>query len=354
MRLLVVQTAFLGDVVLTTPLLRELRRVLPAAELCVLTTELGAQLLQGLPYHDRVLTYDKRWNRNGLRSYGRLLGALHRTRFDAAIAAHRSFRTGLLLLCSGATLRLGFKGAPGAWAYDRRIAWDPAKHAVERYLDLSVPLGGDPDLASGQPELAVEPAARRRVERLLRSARVDPDRKLLCIAPGSIWPTKRWPAAGYAKVVDAASSRGLVPLLIGSADDRGLCLEVARLASSPVAMLAGRTTISELLALLERSRALVGNDSGPAHIASAVGTPVVSIFGSTVPEQGYTAYGSQTWIVEQGDLDCRPCGRHGLRRCPLDHFRCMREVGAEEVLGQVDELLRSGGVEAEPLRIAEA
>ena len=108
-----------------------------------------------------------------------------------------------------------------------------------------------------------------------------------------------------------------------------------------VPVLAGSTAVPELVALLARARLVVANDSGAAHVASAVGTPVVSIFGPTAPELGYAAYGPATLVVEQAGLVCRPCGRHGSKRCPLGHFRCMRELTGETVLESVDALLRA-------------
>jgi heptosyltransferase-2 len=342
-RILIVQTAFLGDAVLTTPLLRELRRVRPMASLCLLTTATGRSVLNGLPYVDRWLVLDKRWDREGCRSSRGVLRELMGTRFDAAVAAHRSVRTGVLLRMSGARLRVGFTGAPGAWAYNRRVPWDPGEHAVRRYLQLSAALGGEPGTADPQPRLTVEPGAAARANLMALEHGVAAEDNLLCVAPGSVWPTKRWLPAGYARVVAAARARGLVPVLVGSPEERELCRSVAALTPAPV--LAGRTSIPELVALLARARIVVANDSGAAHVASAVGTPVVSVFGSTVPGMGYAAFGPLTRVVERAGLECRPCGRHGARNCPLGHFRCMTEVAAEQVLARVDELLAVTGRE---------
>jgi heptosyltransferase-2 len=340
-RILIVQTAFLGDVVLTTPLLRELRRVRPDASLCLLTTATGRSVLNGLPYVDRWLVLDKRWDRDGCRSSRGVLRELMGTPFDVAVAAHRSVRTGVILRLSGARLRVGFTGAPGAWAYNRRVPWDPGKHAVHRYLELSGALGGDARIADPQPRLMVDPAAAARAEFMAFEHGVTANDNLLCVAPGSVWPTKRWLPDGYARVVAGARRRGLVPVLVGSPEERELCRRVAALAPAPV--LAGETSIPELVALLARARIVVGNDSGAAHVASAVGTPVVSVFGSTVPGMGYAAFGPLTRVVERAGLECRPCGRHGARSCPLGHFRCMTEVAADRVLARMDELLTVTG-----------
>jgi heptosyltransferase-2 len=346
-RILIVQTAFLGDTVLPTPLLRELRRARPRAELWLLTTETGRLALEASGHVDRWLVLDKRWGRAGRRSWGGVLRGLLGGGFAAAVAAHRSVRTGVLLRLSGARLRVGFAGAPGAWAYNRRIRWDAGRHAVHRYLELARPLGGDPEGADPQPALAVDPAASSRVDALLARCGIDRADDVLCVAPGSVWPTKRWLPEGFARVVEEARGRGLAPVLLGSPEERSLCERVAALAPAPV--LAGSTTVVDLVALVGRARLLVGNDSGAAHVASAVGTPVVSVFGSTVPGHGYAAYGPGTRVVEQRGLACRPCGRHGARACPLGHFACMSMLRPERVLEEIDGILAATPGRAAPL-----
>ncbi len=341
MNVLVVQTAFLGDIVLTTPLLRELRKAHPSARIVALTTRLGAAALDGLPYLDEILTVDKRARGRGVGETLRVAARLRRQRPDLAFAAQRSFRTGFLLRASGAQVRVGFSGAPGSWAYTAKVAWEPSSHAVRRYLELSAPAGGRPDLADPRPELAVTERAAERVASLLCAAGIAERDPVLAVAPGSIWGTKRWPAEGFASVVRAGAARELRAVLTGSADERALCLRVAELSGSPALVLAGETSIQEVTALLARSRALVTNDSGPGHVAAAVGTPVVAIFGPTIPGFGYAPFGPEHRIVEHPALDCRPCDRHGPRVCPLAHHRCMHEVAPERVVAALDEILAS-------------
>ena len=336
--LLVVQTAFLGDVVLTTPLLLALRRAHPERALHVVATPLGVSVLTGHPAVDVLHAYDKRGRDRGLRGLARLLSRLRRERFEIALAAQRSARTGLLVRWSGAAVRIGFAGSRGAWALTHRVAWDGKVHAVRRYLALAGPAGGDP-LADATPELAVLPAAAAAVAAALREDGVPDDAPLLAVAPGSTWGTKRWTPEGFASVVVAAAGRGLHPVLVGSPGERALCAEVGTLAGGGIPNLAGRTSPPELTALLARSQALVTNDSGPAHVASAVGTPVVAVFGPTVPAFGYTPFGEQHRIVERAGLACRPCSSHGPQVCPLGHHRCMHEIAAGEVLAALDAAL---------------
>jgi heptosyltransferase-2 len=336
--LLVVQTAFLGDVVLTTPLLAALRRAHPGRALHVVATPLGVSVLAGHPAIDVLHPYDKRGADRGTSGLLRLARRLRRERFEVAVAAQRSARTGLLLRATGAPRRVGFAGSRGAWALTDRVRWDASAHAVRRYLALAGPAGADPS-ADPTPSLAVLPEAEAAVEAALREDGVSAGGALLALAPGSTWGTKRWTPAGFAAVATAAPERGLRPVLVGSPAERTLCAEVAELAGGGLPNLAGRTGPPQLTALLARCRALVTNDSGPAHVASAVGTPVVAVFGPTVPAFGYTPWGERSRVVEREGLACRPCSSHGPQVCPLGHHRCMGEIAPAEVLAALDALL---------------
>jgi len=341
MRIVVAQTAFLGDVVLTVPLLREIRRLRPRAELHVLTTAGGAGVLLGLEGIDRLWTLDKSWSRAGLRSQVRLVRAL-RPGFDVGIAAQRSIRTGLLLALAGARERIGYRGAPGAWAYHRRVRWDPRRHAARRYLELAVPLGGDATAADARPRLTACPRHEEAVAARLAARGVSPGDDLLCLAPGSAWPTKRWSADGFAAVAGAGSRRGLRVVVVGTDSERELCARVATDAPGAL-VLAGETSPAELVALLARARVVVGNDSGVGHLAAAVGTPVVTVFGPTVPAQGFAPVGPGCTTVGLEGLACRPCSRHGGRRCPRGHFRCMLELDPASVIERVYAALDARG-----------
>jgi heptosyltransferase-2 len=337
-RLLVVQTAYLGDVVLTTPLLAELHRAQPRATIDVLTTATGAGILDGHPAIGERIVVAKR-GRSWLPCLARASRELPRRRYDAVVAAHRSPRSGILVRLTGAELRVGFADAGGAWAYTAKVRRDRQQHAARRYLELSIPFGGRPDSADPVPRLHPTAHARERVDRLLATHAIRAGDRIACIAPGSVWPTKRWSAAGYASIARRLAVAGPAPVLIGAPGEEELCLDVARQAGAPLPILAGGTTAADLVALVARADLLVGNDSGPAHVAAAVGTPVVAVFGPTSAAGGLAPQGTSVRFVEHASLPCRPCGRHGALRCPLGHLRCMRELDADIVWDAVHALL---------------
>jgi heptosyltransferase-2 len=288
--------------------------------------------------------YDKRAGLYGLRGLARTVAMLRRgERFEVAIAAQRSSRSGLVVRLSGASSRIGFAGAAGEWAYTTRLPFERSRHAVDRLLSLSGPAGGDPSRADRAPELTVRNGEREDVVRLLAAADVDGSRPLACLAPGSRWATKRWLPEGFARIGRELTDRGYAVVLIGTAAERELCERVRSGIGSWTRSLAGELGVRQLIATIARARLLVANDSGPAHVASAVGTPVVSVFGPTTPSLGFAPLGEAVRIVEHPALDCRPCDRHGPNRCPLGHFRCMREIEPERVLDAVDDLGVNGG-----------
>lgn len=335
---LVLQTAFLGDVVLTTPLLRELKRVHASRPLTVVATPLSCEILAGLPFIDRVVAFDKAGKDAGPFGTWRLASALRLERPAVAVAAQRSFRTGLLALFSGAPLRVGWSGASGGFAYTARVPWRAEDHAVQRYLALAGPAGGDPAHADLRPEIHVSDAQRERAATRLRDAGVSDAPARLALAPGSIWGTKRWTPAGYAEVARAARGRGLAVVLLGSKGERSLCEQIAAEAGGGL-VLAGELPLPETAAVLASCSALIANDSGLGHVASAVDVPVVTIFGPTVPAFGYAPYGERNRVVQHEALACRPCHRHGPEVCPLGHHHCMVELPAARVLATLDEVL---------------
>jgi heptosyltransferase-2 len=333
-RILLAQTSFLGDVVLTTPLWRALRDAFPGSDIWWLVRPDAAPIIAPLVGTERVLTFDKRGGDGGIGGMARVAARLRALDFDVAIAVQRSLRTALTLALARIPERIGFAGAAGAPLYQHRIAPRGA-HARDRLLALAAPLGVVP-FPPPDPELATDPAADAVIGRTLAAAGIAADAGLLVIAPGAAWETKRWPVARFAELV-----RRLVPgrlphvAIVGTAADRAHAATIARTmehagAPSAVLDLTGRTSTAELVALLARASLLVANDSAPGHVAAALGRPVVSLFGPTVPAQGFAPLGTRVRIVER-TLRCRPCTRHGSAYCPIGTHECLAGVAADDV-----------------------
>jgi heptosyltransferase-2 len=327
-RVLLLQTSFLGDALLTLPLARRIREALPGCRLGVLTRPKTAEIFRREGFADEVLEDDKRGVHKGILGLWSLARSL-RGRFDLAISAHRSFRSALLLWLARIPYRIGFSSSAGAFLYHRTVFFSWAMPDVERNLALLLPLKSD--LRAEERDSVYLAGRGNGIERRLAEEGIGPGTRLVGLHPGSAWPTKRWPAVSFARLAARlAREKGDAVVLVGGPEDRGLARSIVEAAGAGVRDWTGKTTLSELIELVGRMRLFVTNDSGPMHVAAACGVPTVAIFGPTTRELGFFPYGRGHRVVEK-DLPCRPCGLHGSRACPQGHFLCMRLIGVGEV-----------------------
>lgn len=335
-RILVVQTAFPGDIVLTTPLFKALKKRFPESKLTVLTTPSGYELLRDIKDIDSLVSYDKNGKDRGVLNFLGLVGRLRNEGFDLSVSPHRSYRTALMLYGAGIRDRVGFSDASLSLLYNRRIPRDPSLHEIERVLSLSEPFDIDINKADKAPYLEISIETWNRAKKIFDEAGVATNDTVIAIAPGSVWATKRWTVEGYASLVDRLmDTYDAKVILIGSPSERETGNEILSLAKQRPIDLIGKTTLRELIAVVDRCQLLIGNDSAPGHIASARMVPVVSIFGPTVSSFGYYPYGKDVIIVEK-ELPCRPCHHHGPKECPKGHFRCMRDITVDDVMEAVN------------------
>jgi heptosyltransferase-2 len=326
----VIQTAFLGDVILTVPLLQKLAASPSVEELAVVAGPVGVEFLATQGVADRLIDYDKRGKDAGPRG---LAGAVRRIRAvgaDVAIVAHRSFRSALLPFLASVPSRVGFDESGGRCLLTRRVRYRGLPHEIDRIAALAGPAGLGPVEAPLPLRLSVPGPGEAEVARSLDDT--GGGRGLLVVAPGSRWATKRWPPERFAEAAARlAGEAGLRVVVTGGPDDRVAADAVARGVGEDAADLAGGLSLGGLLALVARASLVLSNDSAAAHVAAGLGTPVVAIFGPTVPGQGFAPRGEAVRIVG-ADLPCRPCGRHGGEHCRLGTHACMEEVTADAVV----------------------
>ncbi|MCU0618705.1 MAG: lipopolysaccharide heptosyltransferase II [Gemmatimonadaceae bacterium] len=325
---LVLQTSFLGDVVLTTPLLAWLAARGPVD---VVATPAGAAILDGHPAVRRVLTYDKRRADAGLGGLRRLAARLRAERYAEAYLAQGSLRTAAVAALAGIPVRRGFDTSGGRWLYTHRVRYRKAEHHARRLLDLAAPA----DAPLPRPTLHPSSADHAAADALLARAPFG-TAPFVALAPGSVWGTKRWP--GYPALVAALPADvGLV--VVGAPEDAPQAAAIAAAAPDRVLDATGQLRILATAALLARARALVTNDSLPQHLASAMDVPTLTVFGPTVPQFGFGPLASRATVVEHPPgLACRPCSSHGPATCPVGHWHCMREISPTAVASALDAL----------------
>jgi heptosyltransferase-2 len=347
--ILVVQTAFPGDLLLTTPLLRAVHERWPDAALWVLSRPVGLDLLAGNPAVTGVLAYDKRGAEASARGLWRQWTRLRAMRFDLAILAHRSLRSAGLARAAGIPIRVAFADSPGSRLATHRVPNPGGESQARRYVALMRPWMDEASLAAVDARPAIYPNGddHDRVARLLATDGIAPDDPLVALAPGSVWPTKRWLPERFAQVADELAKAGFRTALVGGSEDAPICRAVAaRMRSHPV-NLSGQTSFRESATLLGRARLVIANDSAPVHLAVAMGTPTLAIFGPTVPAFGFAPTGPFDRVV-QAPLACRPCSPHGGHRCPLGHHACMREITPAVVTEEAFAVLRQANRAKDP------
>jgi heptosyltransferase-2 len=332
---LVVQSSFLGDMVLTTPLFAFLAR---SGTVDVVCTPAAAALIANNPSIREVIPYDKRGSERGARGFAKLSSRLREKKYESAYMAQGSVRSGALVAAAGIGDRVGFATSAARLFYTTRIAPIDNMHHAARLLSLGT---RDPlrDVGKTEVQPHLYPGARERaaVDELLAShPDRGNDRKLIALAPGSVWATKRWPF--YPDLARELAKDGRV-VVIGAEADRPLAAEILAATNGNAIDATGRLSLLGSAELIGRAALLVTNDSAPQHLASAMNTPTLAIFGPTVPEFGFGPLADTSRVLGHRDLDCRPCDRHGPQKCPLGHWRCMREISADDVAAVARELL---------------
>ena len=343
-RILVIRFSSMGDIVLTSPVTRQLGRLVPDAEIDFLTQSEYAPLARALP---GVTEVECLAPETGL---WRLVSRLRERRYDLAFDLHGNLRSRLVVMAgiAGRVLRYDKRRFARMAIVRRRRRSRSVPHTVDRYLevlerfepldaaDASGRGGKQSDAEKRLPQLKVDAAAVAVVEERLAEAGIGPDVRVLGVAPGASHGPKRWPPERFARVADhMAQSRDMKILLLGNEADRPVAGEVAHAMERPAVDWSGATDLAMLPAAVRRCALLVSNDSGPMHVATAVGTPVVGVFGATHPRLGFAPVGPADTAVTL-DLPCSPCSLHGNRACRFRTHACMEELEPRRVISEAE------------------
>lgn len=330
MRVLIVLPGAIGDVVRALPLLGRIRRQWPDAFVGWSVEPLSAPLLAGHPWLDRVHVFERRRGARGLLEHAR---DLRRTAYEISLDLGRSAKSALISLGAGAPRRLGFAPADsreGGWlASTERLTEQPVERSkLEQFLAFGDLLGAGP----APVEFGLVATAEERARTVTLLAGVAED--VLALPVGSSCPSRRWLPDRTAALVGAvAALTPLRPVLLGTAADAGFARAVASAAAAPVIDLTGKTSLRDLVAVFERSRVVVGPDSGALHVAAALGRPVISLWGATSPLRS-APHGSEA-LVAAGRAPCAPCF---LSRCPIGRV-CMQTIEVDDVRVLVEQAL---------------
>ena len=333
MNILVIHTAFIGDIALSTPFVRALSDTYPGANLYYLTTPAGATLLQNNPLIKEVVVFDKKGKDKGLKGFFKTVKLLRKYKLNKVFILHRYLRSSFLGYFSGAKERIGFDIASGSFLYTKKIKYRKDLHEIDRLLKF---VDGEP----GKYKVEIYPSDVNadNIDKIWQKYDIK-EQKIIAVAPGSKWYTKMWPREYFDDLLERLSRLDNVKtVLVGGKEDKEIELKNENMAID----LRGETSLLDLAEILKRTDVLVTNDSSPIHIGSAFEKPfIAAIFGPTVKEFGFTPSNKKNTVIEIEGLECRPCGMHGHDKCPLGHFKCMKEILPEKVFDIVVNNLKS-------------
>jgi heptosyltransferase II len=331
-KIMVRATNWIGDAIISLPAIEALRGRYPDTEIVVVAKPWVAELYSNHPALLRLLTYDPSGEHKGRRGFGKLIDELRRERFDAALLLQRAFHAAWMAWRARIPIRIGYRTDGRGPLLTEAVPLPPRgylSHQASEYLELLFlsGLSDERPPAAREVHLAATKAERRWATDALKGLGLEGPRYFVGLNPGAAFgPAKRWPLDRFAALGDRlVGALGADVLVFGSKDERPLAEAVARAMQRTPLVLAGNTTLRQWMAITERCRLVVANDSGAMHVAAAMGVPVVAIFGST--DARATGPLSRWARVVRHPVECSPCG---LRECPID-VRCMNSVTVEEV-----------------------
>jgi heptosyltransferase-2 len=321
-KILIIQTAFIGDVILATPVMEALHLHFPDAEIDFLLRKGNESLFEEHPFLHHIWIWDKK-NHKTLHQLA-LIKAIRKQNIDLVINLQRFLSSGIFTLLSKAKIKIGFKKNPLSFGFKYAIAHNFAKgtHEIDRNLSLLKPLIDDP---KGKIKLYPSAINIKRVQSLMES-------KYLVIAPNSVWETKQLPAEKWIEFINLIPKSYII-YCIGSKNDYANVEQISKISKNERCLnLCGKLSFLESAALMQHASMNYVNDSAPLHIASAMNAPVTTVFCSTIPEFGFGPLSETSFIVETKEpLACRPCGLHGQHTCPEGHFKCAQNIQIEQL-----------------------
>lgn len=314
--ILIIQTAFIGDVVLATPIIEKLHFQFPQAKIDFLLRKGNEGLFENHPFLNQVIVWDKKSEK--YRNLFKTLLKIRSKKYDLVINLQRFASTGILCGFSKGKEKIGFQENPFSFLFHKKIPYrfklnEKNPHEVERYHDLIKEIT---DEKSGLMKLYPNQKAFDRVKTFK-------EKKYIVICPASVWFTKQYPTEKWIELINQINVKFDVYLL-GGKEDESMCEEILNASKNhSVRNLAGKFSFLETAALMSHAEMCYVNDSGPMHIASAMNAPTTAIFLSTVPSFGFGPRSENSKVIETKEkLDCRPCGIHGKKECPKGHFKC--------------------------------
>lgn len=327
--ILIIQTAFLGDIALSLFLVAEVRASFPNCKITFVTTPVGAELCRCFSLIDNIIAFDKRNKHKGIKGIRYIIKQIRSIcpHFDYIFALQRSIRSTLISKLLNADTKIGFSNANLSCLYDKKVTYQPNIHEVERNRKFLSYVGETSEFNYT--------TFTNIISQNYTSSLPQVPQNHIVIAPCSVWKTKQWLPEYFSQLCSLLSQHKII--ILGSQKENDVCEEIAN-ANPNTENLAGKTNINEMLQLIKNAKLVIANDSAPTHIASLFNVPTSTIFGSTVPSFGFTPLANKHKIIE-AELKCRPCGTHGSNKCNNHNsMECMKLITPKEVYDNLQKM----------------
>lgn len=337
-KILFIQTAFLGDAILSVPIVDSLKNKYKKINITVLTTPQNKEVFTLNSSIDDIILYDKHGTENDVFSMIKKIKLLKSLNFDCVITNHPSARTALMSYFSGARLRIAPSYVSLKYLYTDTINVENYPHQIDKNLALLKLLDFEEKELIRKINLFFSKEDEKLINGVLEAFSINDNKKIIVINPLSAWFTKRWPKEYFKELALMLEQNGYLVLLIGTQKDINIGNYI-KSDKKNIVNLMGKTNLKELFAVISKSNLLISNDSAPVHIASAYNVPTIEIYGPTLPEFGFYPLSEKNAIFEIKGLKCRPCGPHGGNSCKKSHFDCMMRIKPQEVFKTAIEFL---------------
>jgi heptosyltransferase-2 len=335
-KFLVIQTAFIGDAILTLPMIQKLKELNPGCLIDVISIPETAVIFNHSPAVNEVHIFDKRGKHKTASQVYRFAKFIKQRGYARIYAPHRSLRTSLLVMLSGVSETYGFNINSMSHVYKHITDYKADGHEVERNLRL-IKFPVTDDNWRILPEINIPSETENKIKGFFDE--FGPQNNFAAVAPGSVWATKIYPAKYIKEVIEFLKTRYDQVFLIGGEKDRYICEKLAEEISGNVKSIAGNHSLIETISFLKRIKILISNDSAPAHLAMCADIPVLMLYCSTVPDFGFYPYNKRSYFLSFNDLFCKPCGIHGFKKCPLNNFACGYSLKPEIVITKIKEMI---------------
>lgn len=338
MNILFIHTAFIGDMVLLTSHLMAVKKKFPEANIWLVCNSVSSELLKLTPVPIEIISYDKRNRDKGIAGFIRILKKIRAIKPDIVITPHRYLKSSMFTIFSKSKIRIGYEIAPLSYFFSSRVRYEKNIHEIDRLNKLLEPLGIQNEFSL--PKLNVSEIKLDGISENLSQEKM----KKVVVAPGSVWFTKRYPVEKFSVLVSLLIKSGYKVILIGSKSEKELSEKIVSdnlTIAENIIDTTGKYTLTESAKIISLCDLTISNDSSPQHISMAVGVPVITIYGATIPEFGFYPRGPKDRFIETKGLTCRPCGIHGGNKCPIQTFDCMNSIEPKNILKLVDETLKN-------------